>query len=70
MVQPTISMSQDLLDEINSQLEYGDNRSAWVRDAIHLKLELQGELDDLDEDMTDEERREFVVEAVRESIDE
>lgn len=63
-------MSQDLLDEINSQLEYGDNRSAWVRDAIHLKLELQGELDDLDEDMTDEERREFVVEAVRESIDE
>ncbi|QLH83426.1 hypothetical protein [Halosimplex pelagicum] len=63
-------MSQDLLDEINSQLEYGDNRSAWVRDAIHLKLELQGELDDLDEDMTDEERREFVVEAVREAIDE
>ena len=61
-------MPQDLLDEINSHLEYGDNRSAWVRDAIRLKLALLEEIDGLDE-MTDEERREFVVEAVREAVD-
>jgi len=63
-------MSQELLEEINSQLEYGDNRSAWVRDAIHLKLELQEQMEDLDEEMTDEKRREFVAEAVREAADE
>ena len=63
-------MPQELLDEINSRLEYGDNRSAWVRDAIQLKLALLEEIDELDEEMTDEERREFVVEAVQEAVDE
>lgn len=62
-------MPQELLDEINSGLEYGDNRSAWVRDAIRMKLALLEEIDELDE-MTDEERREFVVEAVRAAVDE
>jgi len=61
-------MSQELLDEINSRMQYGDNRSAWVRDAIRLKLALLEEIDDL-ESMTDEERREFVVEADREAAD-
>jgi len=68
MVQPTFSMPQELLDKINGRMEYGDNRSAWVRDAIRLKLALLEEIDGLDE-MTDEERREFVVEAVQETVD-
>ena len=68
MENPTFTMSQELIDEINSQLEYGDNRSAWVRDAIRLKLALLEEIDGLD-DMTDEERREFVIEAVQETVD-
>ena len=61
-------MPQELLDEVNSRLQYGDNRSAWVRDAIRLKLALLEEIDGLDE-MTDEERREFVVEVVQEAVD-
>jgi metal-responsive CopG/Arc/MetJ family transcriptional regulator len=63
-------MSEELLGEVNSQLEYGDNRSEWVRDAIKMKLAVLEEVDDLDEDMTDEERREFVVKAVRAAVEE
>jgi len=62
-------MDQDLLDRLDSTLEYGDSRSGWVRDAIRMKLAVLEEIDELDEEMTDEERREFVVEAVREAVD-
>ena len=61
-------MPEELLEEINNHLEYGDNRSAWVRDAIRLKLALLEEIDGPDE-MTDEERREFVVETIQEAVD-
>ncbi|ACV47093.1 MULTISPECIES: hypothetical protein [Halomicrobium] len=63
-------MEQELLDELDSTLSYGDSRSGWVRDAIKMKLEVLEEIDELDEEMTDEERREFVVEAVRQAVDE
>lgn len=67
MERTSFSITDGELEEINSQLQYGDNRSAWIRDAIRLKLTLLEEIDGLDE-MTDEERREFVVEAV-EAVD-
>ncbi|QCD65578.1 hypothetical protein GBQ70_07980 [Halomicrobium sp. ZPS1] len=70
MVQPSFNMEQELLDELDSTLSYGDSRSGWVRDAIKMKLEVLEEIDELDEEMTDEERREFVVEAVRQAVDE
>lgn len=70
MAQPSFNMDQDLLDELDSTLEYGDSRSGWVRDAIRMKLAVLEEIDELDEKMTDEERRQFVVEAVREAVDE
>ena len=60
-------MSEELVDQINSELEYGDNRSAWVRDAVRLKFEVLEALEGIDENMTDEERREFVGKAVREA---
>jgi len=69
MVQPSFSMEQELLDELDSTLSYGDSRSGWVRDAIKMKLAVLEEVDEIDEDMTDEERREFVVEAVREAVE-
>jgi len=69
MAQPSFNMDQDLLDRLDSKLEYGDSRSGWVRDAIRMKLAVLEEIDELDEEMTDEERREFVVEAVREAVD-
>jgi metal-responsive CopG/Arc/MetJ family transcriptional regulator len=70
MERTSFSLAGEELDEINAQLEYGDNRSAWIRDAVRLKLALLEEIGDLDEGMTDEERRELIVEAVRNEIGE
>jgi len=34
----TISIPDDLKERIHRELEYGDNRSEWIRDAIQQKL--------------------------------
>lgn len=69
MAQPSFSMDQELLDDLDSTLTYGDSRSEWVRDAIKLKLEILEALEDGDEEMSEEERREFVSEIVREALE-
>jgi len=35
----TITVPEELAEEINAQLEYGDNRSEWIREAIRMRLE-------------------------------
>ena len=35
----TVPMPEDLRDQIDKQLEYGDSRSEWIRQAIREKLE-------------------------------
>jgi metal-responsive CopG/Arc/MetJ family transcriptional regulator len=35
----TISIPDDLADEVDSQLSYGDSRSAWIEQAIRERLE-------------------------------
>lgn len=62
MPEPTFYMSEELLERIDSQLEYGDSRSEFVRNAIELHLAI---LEEIDDSMTAEERIEVVVEAVR-----
>ena len=37
----SISIPEDLKDEVDDQLEYGDSRSGWIQDAIEMKLEQQ-----------------------------
>lgn len=39
----TITMSEELAEEINGQLDYGDNRSEWIREAIKMRLQQEGE---------------------------
>jgi len=39
---PTVPFPADLLEEVDSQLEYGDSRAAWIRDACRDKLEREG----------------------------
>jgi metal-responsive CopG/Arc/MetJ family transcriptional regulator len=34
----TVPMEQSLVDEIDSELTYGDSRSEWIRNAIREKL--------------------------------
>ena len=35
----TVSLPEDVKEEIESRLEYGDSRSEWIRDAYRRKLE-------------------------------
>jgi len=34
----TISLPDEMAEDIHAQLSYGDNRSEWIRDAIEEKL--------------------------------
>ena len=34
----TISIPEDVADTVDSRLEYGDNRSAWIQSAIEYRL--------------------------------
>lgn len=35
---PTVSMSADMLERIESELEYGDTRAEWIREAVRQRL--------------------------------
>jgi metal-responsive CopG/Arc/MetJ family transcriptional regulator len=36
-------MSDDLINEIDGRLDYGDSRAAWIREACRQRLEREGE---------------------------
>jgi len=70
MARPTVRMKDDLLEQVDSRLTYGDSRSEYFREALKLKMAIDDELDELSTDMTDQERREFAIKAVREAVEE
>lgn len=37
-VDVTVNMGPELDEEIKDQLEYGDSKSAWIREAIRMRL--------------------------------
>lgn len=37
----SISLPDEMVEDINEQLEYGDSRSKWVREAIELRFQQQ-----------------------------
>ena len=65
MPTPTFNVNQELLDRVETRLNYGDSRSEWLRNAIRLRLatdELLDELTDLDDY---DERVEYIESAIR-----
>lgn len=38
----TVPMPGDWVNAIDEQLEYGDSRSAWIREAVRAKLRSEG----------------------------
>lgn len=48
---PTVSMDDSLIEQIDSQLEYGDSRAAWIREACRERLRREvGETDATEQD--------------------
>jgi metal-responsive CopG/Arc/MetJ family transcriptional regulator len=39
---PSVSIRDGTIAEIDEQLEYGDSRADWIRDAIRAKLRREG----------------------------
>lgn len=37
-VDVTVNMGSDLDESVKDQLEYGDSKSAWIREAIRMRL--------------------------------
>lgn len=35
----TVPMPGDMVDRIDGQLEYGDSRAGWIREAVEERLE-------------------------------
>lgn len=64
MAQPSFHISDELLERLDSQLEYGDSRSAFIRDAIKMKLWALENIDKNWGEMDTEERREFIRRAI------
>lgn len=69
MANPSLNIDDELLDAVDGTLSYGDSRSAWVRQAMRLKLAVDPILEDADLPEDEEERREFVVEAVEAALE-
>lgn len=44
----TFRMSDELDQKVESQLDYGDSKSEYIREAVELRLHLEDELDTTD----------------------
>lgn len=38
----TVPMPQSMVDEIAAELDYGDSRAEWIREAVREKLDREG----------------------------
>lgn len=70
MARATINLDDELNEQIENQLSYGDSKSEWVRHAIKMRQHVDPILDEVYESYQNEERMEFVEKAVREKVDE
>lgn len=39
----TVPMPGDMADQIDEQLDYGDSRAGWIREAVRQRLEREAE---------------------------
>jgi Arc/MetJ-type ribon-helix-helix transcriptional regulator len=44
----TFRMSDELDQKVESQLDYGDSKSEYIREAVELRLQLENEFDTTD----------------------
>jgi metal-responsive CopG/Arc/MetJ family transcriptional regulator len=70
MARTTLSLPDEMDEEIENELSYGDSTSEWVRHAIKMRQHVDPILDEVYESYQREERLELVEAAVREKIDE
>jgi Arc/MetJ-type ribon-helix-helix transcriptional regulator len=70
MAKTSLSLPDEMNEQIESELSYGDNKSEWIRHSIKMRQHVDPILDELYESHQREERLQFVEKAVREKADE
>lgn len=70
MAKTSLSLPDEMNEEIENELSYGDNKSEWIRHAIRMRQHVDPILDEVYESYQREERLELVEKAVREKVDE
>ena len=69
MANPSMSIEDEVLEQVESRLSYGDNRSSWFQHAAEIRLQIDPMLDELFEPDDVEKRKMFVEAAVRKEVD-
>ncbi|TKX79537.1 hypothetical protein EXE53_15340 [Halorubrum sp. SD626R] len=69
MGQTSLRLDDELEDQIESELSYGDSKSEWIRHAIKMRQHVDPILDEAYESYQREERLELVEAAVRKEVD-
>jgi metal-responsive CopG/Arc/MetJ family transcriptional regulator len=62
-------LDDELEEQIESELSYGDSKSEWIRHAINMRRQVDPILDEIFESYQREERLELVEAAVRKEVD-
>lgn len=70
MAKTSISLPDEMNEEIEMELSYGDNKSEWIRHSIRLRQHVDPILDEVYESYQREKRLQLVEAAVREKVDE
>ncbi len=69
MARTSLSLPDELNQEIENELSYGDSKSQWIRHAIRMRQQVDPILDEVYESYQREERIDLVVHAVRREVD-
>lgn len=70
MAKASLDLSDELNEQIEVQLGYGDSKAEWIRHAIQMRMHVDPILDELYESHQREKRLQLVEKAVREKVDE
>jgi Arc/MetJ-type ribon-helix-helix transcriptional regulator len=69
MGQTSLRLPDELEEEIEQELSYGDSKSEWIREAIRIRQQVDPILDEMYESYQREERVDLMTAAVRKEVD-
>ncbi|TVT88750.1 hypothetical protein [Haloferax volcanii] len=69
MARTSLSLPDELNQEIENELSYGDSKSEWIRHAIRMRQHVDPILDEVYESYQRDERLDLVEAAVRKEVD-
>ena len=69
MGKASLDLPDELEEEIENQLSYGDSKAEWIRQAIRIRQTVDPVLDEIYENHQRQKREELIAYAVRKEVD-